>query len=230
MKERLMSEIQRLTKRIGQAKQNGVTELVERLRISRANLAILLARDFDLWLLVNPQGKSEFVDRETFRVRAEAWKAKKRREGAIASATAEPSAAGEAAGPSAPVDPVREFFGEPIHVYTRRQALEDGVLVDVTSRAQGLFRVPVAVTAALWAEIESLPPVMGDRDAAVASRIEEVLSAAVEAGRAPGETDRVTFAVRLGTASGPRNLDLLAVSGPGDRGEPVVTIGFPSDF
>jgi len=158
MKEQLKSEIQRLTKRIGQAKRNGVTKLSERLRISRANLAVMLARDFDLWLLVNPQGKSEFVDRETFKVRAEAWKAKKLREGAIASATAEPPASEEAASAATPPDPVREFFGEPIHTYTRKQALEDGVLVDVTPRAQGLFRVPVAITAALMGEIESIPP------------------------------------------------------------------------
>ena len=158
MKEQLKSEIQRLTKRIGQAKQNGVTELSERLRISRANLAVMLARDFDLWLLVNPEGKSEFVDRETFKVRVEAWKAKKLREGAIASATAEPPASEEAASAATPPDPVREFFGEPIHTYTRKQALEDGVLVDVTPRAQGLFRVPVAITAALMGEIESIPP------------------------------------------------------------------------
>lgn len=230
MKERLKCEIQRLTKRIGQAKQNGVTELAERLRISRANLAIVLARDFDLWLLVNPQGKSEFVDRETFKVRVEGWKAKKAREGAVASATVEPPAAHGVARAEDPPDPVREFFGEPIHTYTRRQALEDGVLVDVTPRAQGLFRVPVALTAALMGEIESLPPVMGDRDAAVASRVEEILGGAAEAGRTSGPADRVIFTVRIGTGKGPRTLDLLAVSGPGDRGEPVVTIGFPIDF
>ena len=29
-------------------------------------------------------------------------------------------------------DPLTEFFGEPISVYTRQQAIEDGALVDVT--------------------------------------------------------------------------------------------------
>ena len=49
-------------------------------------------------------------------------------------------------------DPMIEFFGEPIAVYTREQALADGVLIDVTPWAQDTgFRVPVAFTAALWA-------------------------------------------------------------------------------
>ena len=32
---------------------------------------------------------------------------------------------------------VLQILGEPIHVYTRRQALEDGVLVNVTEWASG---------------------------------------------------------------------------------------------
>lgn len=54
------------------------------------------------------------------------------------------------------------MFGEPIDAYTRAQALADGVLVDVTRQASpaemhGGFRLPVAVTAALWAAIEAIP-------------------------------------------------------------------------
>jgi hypothetical protein len=56
-----------------------------------------------------------------------------------------------------PDDPLTEFFGEPLSVYTRDQAVKDGVLVDVTAWASsgpngmmGGFRVPVAVTKALW--------------------------------------------------------------------------------
>lgn len=49
-----------------------------------------------------------------------------------------------------------------VHVYTRSQALADGVLVDVTRQASpaemlGGFTIPIAVTAALWAAIESIP-------------------------------------------------------------------------
>ena len=53
------------------------------------------------------------------------------------------------------------FFGELLSVYTRQQATEDGVLVDLTAWAssgpEGMFdgfTVPVAVTRALWAVID----------------------------------------------------------------------------
>ncbi len=54
-------------------------------------------------------------------------------------------------------------FGEPIHAYTRAEAIDDGVLVDVTRQAspaemRGGFTVPVALTAALWSAIEAIPP------------------------------------------------------------------------
>jgi hypothetical protein len=57
-------------------------------------------------------------------------------------------------------NPVEAFFGKPIHVYTRAQAIADGVLVDATigdlaevSR-QHFPRRHVAMTAGLFALIE----------------------------------------------------------------------------
>jgi len=46
-----------------------------------------------------------------------------------------------------------------IYAYTRAQAIEDGVLVDVseTAREAG-FRWPVALTAEVWGLIENIPP------------------------------------------------------------------------
>ncbi len=229
MKEHLISEIRTLTKRIGQAARGGVTELAERLRIARTELATRLARDFDTWLLVNAQGRSEFVDRETFTRRAESWKERKRLEARPASA-AEPAQSGEAPAPAAPgADPVREFFGEPISIYTRAQALEDGVLVDVTSWASGSFRHPVALTAALWAIVSDLPA--GQDQAVLGDRVKELLRASVQvAQECSRPTSQFTFPFLIGTGGGLRTLELLAHSGPGDQGEPVITIGFPSDF
>lgn len=46
------------------------------------------------------------------------------------------------------------IFGELIYSYTRAQALADGELVDVSQTAiEAGFRVPVAITRALWAAI-----------------------------------------------------------------------------
>ncbi len=44
-----------------------------------------------------------------------------------------------------------EMFGEVIHSYTRKQATEDGFLVDVTETAhEAGFSIPVALTRAIW--------------------------------------------------------------------------------
>jgi hypothetical protein len=236
VKEHLISEIRKLTKRIGQAARGGVTEEAERLRLARNELAVRLARDFDTWLLVNAQGRSEFVDRETFTRRAKSWMERKRLE--ALSAQSEPAVdsapSGEApASAVSTADPVREFFGEPISVYTRAQALEDGVLVDVSPLAEGIFRTPVAVTAALWSMIENVPQEASDgRDLQVKERTQELLRAAATPAwlTIPRGLTQLSFPFILQVREGLKTLDLIAHSGPGDRGEPVVTIGFPIDF
>lgn len=45
------------------------------------------------------------------------------------------------------------LFGEPIHVYTRAQAIENGVLVDVSTTAREAGTVwPVSMTSAAWTD------------------------------------------------------------------------------
>ena len=45
------------------------------------------------------------------------------------------------------------FFGDVISTYTRAQAIEDGVLVDVSSTAKEVgFKWPAAITAGAWAD------------------------------------------------------------------------------
>jgi hypothetical protein len=45
------------------------------------------------------------------------------------------------------------FWGNPVHIYTRSQALADGVLVEVSEVAEEAgFCVPVAVTRSTWAD------------------------------------------------------------------------------
>lgn len=233
MKERLMSEIRALTHRIGQAKRSGVTELSERLRLARTQLAVCLAREFDTWLLVNAQGKTEFVDPKTWKARIDAWKKRKRLEATSPTTSSAPEVAPAANGPAPappPADPVRELFGEPISIYTREQALEDGVLADVTRQAAGIFKVPVALTSALWGTIGDLPAGQSG-EGVILTRVQEVLRAAVDVAQGnPRPTSQFTFALLLGTSSGLRTLELLVHCGPGDSGEPVITIGFPSDF
>jgi len=47
-----------------------------------------------------------------------------------------------------------DFFGSVISVYTRAQAIEDGVLIDVSDIAKEAgIKYPVAVTQRVWADI-----------------------------------------------------------------------------
>lgn len=124
-----------------------------------------------------------------------------------------------------------------IHRYTRAQALEDGVLVDVTETAREAgFRVPVALTQTAWAdcvhwtEEDSARVVHQDES----GRLWDVLwMARLAAGAARGG-DRTSFKLhrvpRDGNTGKPMPVTLLLDIGPGDEGEPVITIGFAEDF
>ena len=62
-----------------------------------------------------------------------------------------------------------EHFGgfDLIHSYTRQQAIEDGVLVDVTATAREAgFRYPVALTATVFGAFVEVPPGVSGQDAA----------------------------------------------------------------
>lgn len=111
---------------------------------------------------------------------------------------------------------------EIISTYTRAQAIEDGQLVDVseTAREAG-FRFPVAITAAVLAEIERGN---GSQDCFREGRLWDVLWMASLAARRGGS--RTGYVVKIGR----RNHRLVLDCGPGDGAEPVITIGTPSDF
>ena len=124
-----------------------------------------------------------------------------------------------------------------IYAYTRTQALEDGVLVDVSQMAsEAGFRYPTAITADLDARITP-----NEREKTLGQsyegRLWDVVFLASFAARQAGTQDRCSFEVGLFEAdeTPPHSthrstLMLWIVVGPGDQGEPVITIGFPEDF
>lgn len=123
-----------------------------------------------------------------------------------------------------------DLFGEPIYAYTRAQALGDGVLVDVSDLAEEAgFRYPVAMTRAAWADCvdwsdsDSEKQVCQDETA----RLWDVLWLAAHAARRSAG-DHLTFRVhrvpRDGQATQPDEVMLQMLIGPGDQGEPVMTI------
>ena len=114
-----------------------------------------------------------------------------------------------------------------IHVYTRAQAIEDGVLVDVTEIAKEAgFVWPVAVTAGVWALINSIPPRFeGIQD--VEGRLWDVIWSASRVAKRGGGTETLYDLILHNGRKTYATLKL--VSGPGDEWEPVITIMLPDE-
>lgn len=117
-----------------------------------------------------------------------------------------------------------------IHSYTRAQAIEDGFLVDVseTAREAGLI-VPVAVTAAVWAKIENIPP-KTHQD--IQGRLWDVVWMGRWAVRRRPGRSSVCYRLRMDRNERGRrlrNLDLRMTIGPGDDGEAAITIMLPEE-
>ena len=131
-------------------------------------------------------------------------------------------------------------FGPVIFSYTRAQAIEDGVLVDLTAdgktkqlvREAG-FGVPVAMTSTAFTETV-LAGTTETQDGefifpsgqSLKGRLWDVLMVMRFAARANRNTDRVYFAVDVDTnGDGKHNtVKLWSLIGPGDDGEPVLTV------
>lgn len=117
-------------------------------------------------------------------------------------------------------DEMIAFFGAPISVYTREEALADGVLVDVTAWARECgFHVPVALTAALWG---LLGEGMSEADS-LRGRAHDVLTvaAATVRGMIRRCEESGPFTVRIGG----RDHDLWLAFNPHEG----FTIGLPHD-
>lgn len=124
-----------------------------------------------------------------------------------------------------------EIFGECLSQYTRAQALEDGTLVDVSTTAKEAgWLWPVAVTSALWSVVETIPRKHSYQD--MQGRLWDVLwMASLSARGAKPGCSRFAFELILfREGSRKKFVQLVADCGPGDKGEPVVTIGFAGDF
>jgi hypothetical protein len=123
---------------------------------------------------------------------------------------------------------------EVISTYSRAQAIEDGVLVDLRQGEleelvlQAGFKYPVACTAEVYAECIKLTDAAKRAGNDIKGRAWDVLWMLKMALRTARNTDRITF--RLSVVRDrirPTPTELVAVCGPGDDAEPVITIMFP---
>ena len=129
------------------------------------------------------------------------------------------------------------FFGEVVYSYSRAQALADGVLIDVTDTAREAgFQWPVAVTGGVWmdcvawSEIDSAKQTPQDES----GRLWDVVFMAAYAVRTQtgGGAELLYDLARVprdGETTQAVTTTLKLIVGPGDEGEPVVTILPPDE-
>jgi len=121
-----------------------------------------------------------------------------------------------------------------VHSYTRDEAIQDGVLVDLSHAAQQAgFTIPLALTARVFSECVYWPetePAIQDET----GRQWDVLYMAAAAARSAarrGQGGRINFelfVVPRGSRT-PRLTTLSLHIGPGDQAEPVATILTPDE-
>ena len=128
-------------------------------------------------------------------------------------------------------------FGPLIYQYSRADAVADGVLIDVSVMAREAgFKWPVAMTAAVWEDCvawlqdDSARQTPQDE----AGRLWDVLFLAAYAIRtAPHTNSQLLFEIlrvpRDERTTAAVRVALKLLVGPGDRGEPVVTVLLPSE-
>ena len=139
----------------------------------------------------------------------------------------------------------QEIFGPVVFSYTRAQALQDGVLVDVTEMAKEAgIKLPTALTRAVFDQYVAVPPELdGQQDET--GRLWDILwmfSCAVRSDRMSG--DQGTFDLIVAMPDGDdwaanekphdgnrtqRLVTLKTVCGPNDDGSSCITIMRPDE-
>lgn len=118
-----------------------------------------------------------------------------------------------------------------ISSYTRAQALADDVLHDVTMVARDAgFVWPVALTDALWRDIGDIPSRLTGI-ASVEGRLWDCIWMAFCAiKRAAGDGSELRYQLIMPVGAFLRQrYDVRLVCGPGDDGEPVITLMRPDE-
>ena len=116
--------------------------------------------------------------------------------------------------------------------YTRKEALSDGVLIDAGSMAQEAgFTVPIAFTANAWHDCVSWTDADSEKQTHQdpLGRLWDVLTMALYGIKSTKRSGRsLLFSLyripRDGESIDAREATLKLIIGPGDRGEPVITI------
>ena len=135
---------------------------------------------------------------------------------------------------------IEDIFGDCISCYTRAQAIDDGVLIDVTETAKEVgSKYPVALTAAVYDKYVVVPKALkGIQDEA--GRLFDILwmyAWAVRIGEIGGNQGLFSVSFLMYEAKGPSDIAksrnetvmLKAVCGPNDDASPCITIMLPDE-
>ncbi len=119
-----------------------------------------------------------------------------------------------------------DLFGNVVSSYTRQQAINDGVLIDVSTLAAALgFNYPVAITDSVNAHYER--GYKGFEPCAVhRSLLTDVLHAIRQSSRSSNQLQYVAHFDRRSDTPVP----VIVEIGPGDTPEPVITIMLSQDL
>ncbi len=119
-----------------------------------------------------------------------------------------------------------------IFSYTRKQAIEDGVLIDVTKMAKEAgIKYPTAITATVWEKYI----VPSDELKGYGQSIEGRCWDTIWMFRVAADKDEIGEMVLfklyylMKPGKKPQIVTLKALCGPGDEGEPVITIMLPEE-
>lgn len=118
-----------------------------------------------------------------------------------------------------------------ISVYTRADAIRDGILVDVSAVAgEEGFKVPVALTDTAF---RSMDPSLEEKCAGedLRGRLHDMFWMLRSALRRKSymEASRIDFKMLVNVDNKPATCNLKAVLHPGDQGEPVMTVMLPHE-
>lgn len=119
-----------------------------------------------------------------------------------------------------------------ISIYTRRQALSDGVLVDCTELAREAgFTWPVAVTDHLYHSYIVPALVLVAEGGSIRGRLWDVLTVLRYAIRSSKDDTYLRFSVlfQMSPGAAPIPVEIVSVAGPDDDGSPCLTLMLEGD-
>ncbi|NQT57421.1 MAG: hypothetical protein HQ557_00420 [Bacteroidetes bacterium] len=118
-----------------------------------------------------------------------------------------------------------------VYSYTRAQAIEDGVLIDVTKMAKEAgIKFPTAVTSALWNDNITPSEELENQGQSIDGRLWDALFMFAHFARKNSSDFLIYYCLFQMTPNEEAGfLPIKALIGPGDSGEPVITLMLPKE-